>query len=104
MCLTPHKETGGEGEWEADGGKACCCLFSQIIYSKTGHNLLFISHILHQSDGSTFGEGSLRGLTMRLEVAEVTALLHSKLLLQLDNIFGVSGNIQAEYFQILWLY
>lgn len=63
MCLTPHKETGGEVEREADGGKSCCCLFSQIIYSKTGHNLLFISHILHQSDGSTFGERSLCGLT-----------------------------------------
>lgn len=42
-----------------------------------GHNLLFILHILHQSDGSTFGEGSLHGLTARLEVAEVTALLCS---------------------------
>lgn len=57
MCLTTHKETGGEVERVADGGKSCCCLFSQIIYSKTGHNLLFILHILHQSDGSTFGDG-----------------------------------------------
>lgn len=73
----PTQRNGGEVEREADGGKSCCCLFSQIIYSKTGHNLLFISHILHQSDGSTFGEGLLRGLTARLGVAEVTALLRS---------------------------
>lgn len=99
-------------EQEADGGKSCCCLFSQIIYSNTGRNLLFICAFCLKVIVLLFGgRRSLCGIVWNDH--EVTgkqrSLIRSAvyfcctLIISFDS-QCVQNNIKAESLQTLLLY